>query len=122
MLLHSLARLAPAAAAAASWRLNTRLFLNTRGVEGTQQQEESKERWKKKQIRKTKSKRKFIPKTEFDNGWKTGVADGFKSYLENIILATIEEKKEVLLREKLLNSSLPNDLLELRGLALINLA
>ena len=122
MLLHSLARLVPAAAAAASWRLNTRLFLNTRGLEGTQQQEDSKERWKLKQIRKTKSKRKFVPKTEFDNGWKTGVADGFKSYLENIILATIEEKKEVLLREKLLNSSLPNDLLELRGLALINLA
>ena len=121
MLLHSLARLVPAAAAAASWRLNTRLFLNTRGVEGTQQQEDSKERWKQKQIRKTKSKGKPIPRNEFDNGWKTGVADGFKSYLENIILATIEEKKEVLLREKLLNSSLPNDLLELRGLALINL-
>ena len=47
------------------------------------------------------------------------MSDGFNSYLKNIILATIEEKKEVLLREKLLNSSLPNYLLELRGLACI---
>ena len=120
-MLHALCGKIPAAS---TYRLNNRLFNSiNRGEDVKQQQEEeSRKSWKEKQLKKPKYIRKFTPKNQFDNGRDTGLAAGFKNYLENVILATIEEKKVVLAREKLLNSNLPNDLLELRGLALISLA
>ena len=42
--------------------------------------------------------------------------------LQQVLLATNEEKEVVLARERLLHSNLPEDQLELRGLALTNLS
>ena len=120
----SMSRSWTAASSVPNYRLDMRLFIRTKVVIGQKQEEEriSRAKWTERQQKKAKNVKKYIPRSEFDNGKKTGLADGFKSYLENIILATIEERKEVVAREKLLNSSLPDDLLELRGLALNNLA
>ena len=110
---------------ATNYRLNSRLFISNRVVFGNSKQKKSDQqnclKWKEQQLKRNNKKKNFIPKSEFDNGKDTGMAAGFKAYIENLILATVEEKKEVLAKEQLLNSSLPCDLLELRGLALISL-
>jgi len=64
--------------------------------------------------RKTKS---VIFKDEFE----TELAKKFREYLKNLLLGIHDELRTVKLKEKLLNSNLPDEILELRGLCINNL-
>ena len=52
---------------------------------------------------------------------RSELTEKFRAYIENLILATHEELASVKEKEKLLAASLPEDILELRGLAITNL-
>ena len=76
-----------------------------------------------KNIKKNKSRKKYrqyTPSTDI-NSSESELSAKFQEYVENLILGSHEEMKTVTEKERLLTSSLPDSVLELRGLCINNL-
>ena len=73
---------------------------------------------KKNSKRKSKSK-PYEAKVQYSGDSMLDVE--FKRYLENLILGTYEEMECIKMRERLMNSRLPDEILEIRGLCINNL-